>query len=145
MVKNNNNKVMNNIQYFISSAMGICFGIGLIPTFFDDVYKVIVALLIVQIIISIIRGRLLNIFLEIFLVGLAGLSLIPLLGYVARFLGIIFCILEMASFKNGFLYQQMDMRTFNSKSGFKSKKPKSKKPQVKKPKVKFEDANFKEK
>lgn len=144
MVKKNN-KIMDNVQYFISSAMGICFGIGLIPTFFDEVYRVIVVLLIVQILISIIRGRLLNIFLEIFLVGLAGLSLIPLLGYVARFLGIIFCILEMASFKNGLLYQQMDMKAFNSKSGFNSKSSKGKKSGIKKPKVKFEDADFKEK
>lgn len=139
-------KFMSNLQYFLASILAISFGIGILPFFYKKVVTVVAVCLGIQVLISVFRGRLLNVFLEIFLVGLAVISLIPIIGLVSSFFAMIICILEMAAFKNGVLYQQMDMRAFNSKSGFKSKSSKSKKkPGIKKPNVKFEDADFSEK
>ncbi len=136
-------KFLNNIQYFLSSIMAISFGIGLFPFMYKKVLPVIAVCLGVQVLISIFRGRLLNVFFEIFLVGLAAISIIPILGFFTRLIAVLFCILEMAAFKNGVLYQQMDMRAFKSKKG--SKKRSKKSAEIKKPKVKFEDADFSEK
>jgi len=148
MVNNFNNKnvqLLNNVQYFLSSVIAVCFGIGLIPTLYDNVVNVIMVALGFQIIISLFRGRLLNVFFEIFLIGLGALAYIPLLGYFFRFLGIIFSILEIASFKNTFLYKQMEIRTFrmNQKSRGSSSKSKSKVSGKATPK--FKDAEFTEK
>ena len=143
-------KLLNNIQYFLSSILAICFMIGIFPFLYSKVVLVVAMCLGVQVLISIMRGRLLNVFFEIFLVGLAGISLIPIIGLVTSFAAMIVCILEMAAFKNGVLYKQMDMRAFTSKSGFKNKSSSSsgsrKKPaQIKKPKVEFSEADFDEK
>jgi hypothetical protein len=146
MVKNKSGEYLNNLQYFLSSVMAFSFGIGLFPFMYKKVLPVIAVCLAIQVIVSVFRGRLLNVFLEIFLVGLAAISIIPVLGIITRFIGILFCILEMAAFKNGALYAQMDTRAFNSKSGFKSKNSSRKKSaEIKKSDVKFADADFEEK
>jgi hypothetical protein len=135
--------MLSNIQYLLSSVLAICFAIGIFPFLYKKVVSIVIVCLGVQVLISVIRGRLLNVFLEIFLVGLAAISLIPILGLVASFFAMIVCILEMAAFKNGVLYQQMDMRAFNSKK--KSKSSSKKSAGIKKPEPKFEDADFSEK
>jgi hypothetical protein len=146
MVKNTSGKYLNNLQYFLSSIMAFSFGIGLFPFMYQKILPVIAVCLTIQVIVSVFRGRLLNVFLEIFLVGLAVISLTPVLGIITRFIGVLFCILEMAAFKNGVLYSQMDARAFNSKSGSKSKNSSRKKSaEIKKPDVKFADADFEEK
>jgi hypothetical protein len=136
-------KLLNNIQYFLSSILAICFMIGIFPFLYKKVVGVVAVCLGIQVLISIFRGRLLNVFFEIFLVGLAAISLVPVLGLVTSFFAMFVCILEMAAFKNGVLYAQMDSRAFKSKKGSKSRAKKS--PEIKKPDVKFEDADFSEK
>jgi len=128
--------ILNQIQYAIASVIGVAFGIGLIPTLYDNVKQVIMVAITIQIFISFLRMRFLNVFLEIFLLGLGLLSLIPLLGYIFRFGGIFVAILEMVSFKNYILYRQMELRTL-------AKRPNKK--TGKKPKTNFKDAEFKEK
>jgi hypothetical protein len=146
MIKIISSNYLNNLQYFLSSIMAFSFGIGLFPFMYKKVLPVIAVCLTIQIIISVFRGRLLNVFLEIFLVGLAAISIIPVLGFITRLIGLVICILEMAAFKSGVLYAQMDTRAFNSKSGFKSKNSSRKKSaEIKKPDVKFSDADFEEK
>ena len=138
-------KLLNNIQHFLSSILAISFAIGIFPFLYKKVVIVVAVSLGIQVLISVFRGRLLNVFFEIFLVGLAALALIPIIGLVASFFAMIVCILEMAAFKNGVLYQQMDMRAFNSKGSKSNSSKKKKSAEIKKPKVKFEDADFKEK
>ena len=142
-MSNKNVNLLSNVQYFLSSILAICFAIGIFPFLYKKVVSIVAVCLAIQVIVSVIRGRLLNVFLEIFLVGLAALSLIPILGLVASFFAMVVCILEMAAFKNGVLYQQMDMRAFNSKNKTKTSKKKSS--GIKKPEPKFEDASFSEK
>lgn len=143
--------ILNNTQYFISSIIAVSFGIGLVPTLYDNVFPIIMISLTAQLIISLGRVRLLNVFLEIFLIGAAFLSQIMLLGYIFRFVGIIFSIIEMASFKNGILYKQMEVRTFRTSNKKRRKSPAGAAASINKsksnvkPKTKIKDAEFKEK
>lgn len=142
------NKLLNNVQYFLSAVIAVCFGIGLIPTLYDDVFKVVMVALSIQIVVSLLRVRLFNVLLEVFLVAFGFSSLIPVFGYVFRFLGIIFSVFEMASFKNFVLYRQMEMKTFHSNAGGKKAGGGGKKAGVKKGvsgRGKVMDAEFSEK
>ena len=136
--------LLNNVQYFLSSVVAVSFGIGLIPTLYDDVFKVIMFVLTVQIVISLFRLRLLNVFFEIFLIGTGVLAYVPLLGYFFRVIGIFVSILELASFKNSMLYKQMEIRTFRTGKKRRGKNAGAK-VSTKKTPVKFKDAEFSEK
>ena len=127
---------MDHIQYFIGLFISILFLVGFIPFSFDNLFKLIIGLIIIQVIISLLRLRIFNILLELILLGLAIFSLIPVLGYFFRFLGFIVGILEMTSFKNYKLYKKVEITRFYPKK-FKKKQIKNK--------VKFKDAEFKEK
>ncbi|MCA9495904.1 MAG: hypothetical protein KC589_03095 [Nanoarchaeota archaeon] len=104
------------IQYFISGIITICFVIGLIPGYYNKIATLLIAFIVVQILISILRLRLLNMILELFILLISIISLVPFLGWFFRFLGIITGILEMASFKNYKLYKQVEIKTFKRKN-----------------------------
>lgn len=136
------------VQYFISMLISISFLLGLIPFFYDNVFRLAITLIMVQIIISLFRLRIFNILIELFLLFLSVISLVPVFGYIFRFLGFLVGILEMTSFKNYKLYKKIEVRNFYP-SGFNSKNNSQKdtKSELKKSKnkVKFQDAKFKEK
>ena len=116
--------ILDRIQYFISITIPILFCFGLIPTYYDNVFNTLIILLSVQLIISLLRFRLLNLFIELILIGLSVISLIPLLGYIFRFLGIIFAILDMSSFKSAVIYTKFENMTFKTRNqNKKAKKP----------------------
>ena len=124
---------LDNVQYVIALAIAILFLLGLIPLTFDDIYPLLILLVIIQLAISLIRLRFLNVILEVFIIGVALLSLIPLLGFPFRIIGFLLGLLEVVSFKNNSLYVQAENRTFKKKK----KKVKAK--------PKFQEADFKEK
>ncbi len=130
--------IFDRIQYFISIAIPILFFLGLIPTYYNNVFNTIIILLSIQLIISLFRFRLLNLFIELILIGLSVISLIPLLGYIFRFLGIIFAILDMASFKSTIIYTKFENMTF------KTNKQKNQTKKSNKTKSKFESKNIKD-
>ena len=103
------------IQYFISGIITICFVIGLLPGYYPKVATILIAFIVVQALISILRLRLLNFILELFILLISIISLVPFLGWFFRVLGVITGILEMASYKNYKLYKQVEIKTFRSK------------------------------
>lgn len=121
------------IQYFLSAIITISFVIGLIPTYYLQVGPIILGSLVLQLLLSIARLRLLNVILELFIIILAIISFIPILGYIFRIIGIFAGLLEMASFKHYTVYKQIEIRTFNNRS--KNKKQK---------KIRTENKNIKE-
>lgn len=133
---------LNIVQYILAAFIGICFGIGFIPTFYGNVFPVIAVALVIQIIISIARLRFLNIILELILLGLSVISLIPILGYLFRFMGIIASIVELASFKNYQIYKHVEIITFGKNK--KKENKKGVKANYKRPEH-YEDAKFEEK
>lgn len=120
---------LDKLQYFLSIFIAILFGLGLVPFVYLGVFKFVMILILIQIIISAIRLRILNVIIELLLLGLGLFSLIPILGYLTRFFGILVSILEASSFKNSVIYQTIEINTINK---FKSKKNKSKKDKSKK-------------
>lgn len=128
--------LINMIQYVISLCCAILFGLGFIPYYYDDVAKYLIAALVVNFLISLIRFRILNVFIQIFLIGLSVLSFIPLAGYLFRILGLIFSIVDMSTFKNVEIYKKV--KVFTIKDTFDKKESKKKKDKV-------VDVDFKEK
>lgn len=134
---------LDKIQYFLSISIPILFTIGLIPTLFDNVFPTLVTIIIIQILISLLRFRLLNITIELILIGLSVLSLIPLLGYLFRFTGIILAILDLATFKSIVIYSKFENTAF--KNTKKNPKPKKEFKKSKFNNSNVKDADFKEK
>lgn len=110
---------LSSIQYFISIFIAILFGFGLIPFQYNNIFEGILILIVIQIFLSLIRLRLLNVFLELILLLLAVISFVPFLGYVFRFIGMLFTILDMSTFKSAKIYKKVKIMTFDN---FKSKK-----------------------
>lgn len=128
---------LNIFQYTLSVVILFLFLFGLVPFSYYLVFYFLSILIIVQLIISLLRFRLLNILIELLILGLAILSLIPLLGYGFRFLAIFFLIFEFFSFKNNSIYYQSNIRVGISN--------KSKKASKKKENKNVKDASFSEK
>ena len=113
------------VQYLIASFIGIGFLLwllpqswNLLPTNYPPIEKIIISGLVIQAIISILRFRVLGLFLELFLLLLTLLSLVPYAGYFFRFLGLIFILVELATFQSYQIYKHVDIKhTKTKKSG----------------------------
>ncbi len=135
--------VLDSAQYLIAIIIAICFGIGLIPFYYDEVFVVLISLIIVQIIISFVRLRLLNVIIEVFLLIISIIAIIPFIGYLFRIIGLLASLLEMLSFKNYIMYKNIEIRTF--KTDFSKKESKSNNKKIQKKSIKAQDAEFSEK
>lgn len=131
---------LNGFQYFLATFIAILFGISLWQPFFYKVVWGLVLLLLLQVVISLLRVRLLNIILEIFMLILILPSLIPFLGVFAILIGLLIGLLEMATFKHMVLYKKVEVKTIHDYFGKGKKDKKSSKK-----KTNFKDVNFKEK
>ncbi|NCC70790.1 hypothetical protein EOM09_04360 [bacterium] len=122
------------IQYVLSVFIVVAFILSLIPNFYDRIYIYLLILVLVQIILSVIRFKLLNVFFEIFLLALIIVGLIPYLGWLFRFLGVFISLIDMLLLKESKFYKMIEIRTIK---------------RIKKPKFNnssnVKDANFKEK
>jgi glucan phosphoethanolaminetransferase (alkaline phosphatase superfamily) len=129
---------------YIQNILGIIiaggFGLGLIPFWYIVTFPIIIVCLIIQIIISVLRFKLLNLILQIFVLVLALLSLIPFIGVVFRFLGLVITIIDISSSNSAHI---VSFNTSGAQSFKKKKQPKEKKKVVKK--KNFKDAEFSEK
>ena len=128
---------LNTIQYTIGLILSIGFAIGLVPFYYDNISTYIIALIIIQLLLSLVRLRFLNVFLEVVLLGLAVVSLIPLLGYLFRLIALIVSVLDSSSFKHTFIYKRMETVSNNKTFGGFKKKQRTD--------TNFQDADFKEK
>lgn len=142
----NENQFLDNIEYINSIIIAILFAIGLIPFTYSKVSSILITLILIQIIISAIRFRLLNVIIELALLILSIISFIPILGFITRFIGIIFAIIESASFKNKIIYEKIEINTINKfKTKQNKKNNKQNNKEKSKNKEKIYDAEFKEK
>lgn len=133
---------LNWVQYVLGISIAVLFGLGLIPFYYDDVSKLLFGFLIVQSLLSLVRFRFANVILEFLLIVVAVFSLIPFLGYLFRFIGVLLSILDLSMFKSTVIYKRVHL--FKEASLFKDMNLKKKKTD-KKPKKDFKDAEFKEK
>jgi len=138
------------LQYLFAIIITILFLFSLIPFFYGYISKILVIILFIQLILSILRLKLLNIFLELILLSFALISFINIIpivfifiGYILRFFGLLFGIIEMLSFKNSKVFKIIEIVTTNK---FRRKTVrKSKKSPEKVKTEKFQEAKFKEK
>lgn len=133
---------LSGIQYFLATFIAILFGISLWQPFFYKVVWGLSGLILIQILLSSLRLRLLNIILEIFLLVLILPSLIPFLGVFTILIGLLLGMLEMATFKHMTVYKMAEVKTFKKYFGQSSKKEKK---TSKKKSSKVFDADFVEK
>ena len=135
------------IQYILSTIVTLLFCIGLIPSLYIgyNLAKPIIIILIIQFLISIIRLRFSNVFIEVFLIILAFISVIPFFGYITRILGFIFSLLEIASFKYKKLYKRIQIKRFRRTPSQHRENTHKTKPRFKTSKSKIHNAKFKEK
>ena len=138
---------INIIQYILSTIVTILFCIGLIPSLYIEynLAKPIIIILLIQFIISLIRLRFSNAFIEIFLIIFALISVIPFFGYITRILGFIFSLFEIASFKNKKLYKKIYIRKFGRRPSQHTENNHRTKQRFNTSKAKIHNAKFKEK
>lgn len=133
--------ILDLIQRSIAFVIGALFLIGLIPFYFDDVYGSLILLLAIQFVISISRLNIINIILEVILIVFAFFSLIPILGYIFRFLGFVLSLIDYGFLNSNSMvkFYKFDFRNHPGEKTPNNKvKGKKKKPE-------FKDAEFKEK
>ncbi len=134
------------IQYIISIIISILFALGLIPFFYINLVTILIILIIIQLVLSATRFRIMNIILELILLILSIFSIIPIIGFLTRFFGMLIGIIDTSTFKNYAFYEKIEIITINkfkdSKFGSKSKFSKSRKGFNSN---NFRDAEFKEK
>lgn len=128
---------LDTFQYIISIVIAVTFAAGLIPGLYGEVFIFTIAAIVIQILFSLIRLRLLNVILELFLLLFAVIGFIPVLGWIFRLVGFFGAILDMATFKSSHIYKKVQVKTFKPR-------PSKKKP-AKKTVKKFKEAEFKEK
>ncbi len=133
---------LDTVQYIIGIAIAVLFGVGLIPGYFGYVFPILVFVIIVQAVISLVRLRILNLFIELFMLVFAIIGIIPYFGYLFRFIGVLAAIIDLTSFKNYQLYKHIEIRTFKGHPNKGSTHPKNEKKIRDKNVV---DAEFKEK
>lgn len=128
--------IIDRIQYMISAIIAITFALGLVPGIYAEVFIFTIGAIVIQIVISLTRLRILNVLLELFLLLFSIIAIVPFLGWLFRLIGMLGSILDMATFKNYSIYKKVEVNTFKSK-----KRPSKKK----KINNKFKDAQFEEK
>jgi hypothetical protein len=111
-------------QQLIAIAILISFFIGLIPFAYKEIFYLASGLIVVQLLISLFRLKLINFILESILLILSIFSLIPLLGYIFRGLGLLISILDLSILKNTLIYKKVEVftRDIKKKKFKKSKK-----------------------
>jgi len=137
------------VQYLIGSIIGIGFFLWLLPQSWNllpaslpSLERLIIGAIVIQAIISILRLRVLGLFLELFLLLLALLSQVAYVGYFFRFLGLIFVLAELASFQSYQIYKHVDVKHTKPKEEKTEKEEEKKSHSTKK---QIRDADFEEK
>lgn len=145
-MKKENKNIFDTIQYLISIAISILFVIGLISTKFQEYFQITIGLIILQILLSILRIRLINIIIQLPILIFALIGYIPYLGYFFRFLGFLVSLLDMSTFKSQTINNKVNIIYTNSRAKKSRENQKSKQKLYSK---NFEnnvkDAQFKEK
>lgn len=144
-------KFLDIIQYLIASFIGIGFLLWLlpqswnfIPASYPSIQKLVIGAIVLQAVLSILRLRVLGVFLELFLLLLALLSLIPYAGYFFRFLGIVFVLVELATFQSYEIYKHVDVKHTKPSKEEKSQEDKEEK-KKESTRKQIKDADFEEK
>lgn len=145
-MKKENKNIFDIIQYLISIAISILFIIGLISTKFQEYFQITIGLIILQILLSSLRIRLINIIIELSILIFALIGYIPYLGYFFRFLGFLVSLLDISIFKSQTIDNKIKIIYRNIKSkNYKENKNLKQKFYSKKFENNIKDAQFKEK
>lgn len=148
------NKI-NLLQYIIGIIIFVIFLVSLIPGVYVQYYQILLLLILVQMLISISNGKIINFFFEIILLIFSLIIAIPILFSSIKSLAVILAILvyvfkivalpiawlDFSIFKGSTLYQNFKYVNKFETIGNNSKK--EKKSTKKKPE--FQDAEFEEK
>lgn len=111
---NMNLKTLNIFQYCINIILLVLFFAGLIPYYYDNISKYIFLFLGIQIFISLLRLRFINVILELIILGLSVLSIIPFAGYVFRIVAILILFGDIATFKLIGIYKKVNVVNINT-------------------------------
>ena len=130
---------LDNIQYIVGIILTIGLGVSLIPGYYNKMSEIIITALVVQVIISGLRAKIINVFLELVILLLSLIGFIPFLGWFFRLVAFFISLLDMAALKNNIVSKQIEIRAF--KPNFRNKKKSAKKQE----KETVVDAEFKEK
>lgn len=118
------------IQYLLTFLVLFLFGIGLMPGYYGDIYYIIATLLLFQILVSIVRFRVLNVVFQVVIFILAFIALVPVLGWFIRLLCFMLVLLDFGFLKFYNIEKHIVIKKYNNEK----QKPKDAK-----------DAQFKEK
>jgi hypothetical protein len=137
--------LLSKLQFVLAFTITVLYGLSLWQPNFYEYVMYLAFIIVIQLLISIGRLRIANIFIELILLVLLLPSLIPILGVVVILFGFLISLIEIATFKHNTLYKTVEFRTFNNFKDNKSSKNSSKTSKLKKKTVNFKDADFKEK
>ncbi|MDA3854753.1 MAG: hypothetical protein PF569_00740 [Candidatus Woesearchaeota archaeon] len=154
MIKNTNTtqtSILGTIQHILGMLIGGFLLLSLIPTVYQDIYQATIGLILIQIILSLIRLRIINLVLEIIILILALISIIPILisvkiiaiplailVYLLRIIALIIALIDSSSQNSPVVFAKMNLNNMRQK---KEKPQKSKKLKD----LNIQDAEFKEK
>lgn len=126
---------LNTLQYIFSVVIAIIFGIGVFSTKYQELFPVILTFALIQLLITMLRFRILNLVIELFVLIFIILAWVPIIGWPFRLIGLIVVLIEMSVFKNITIQKKIQTIYFNNSKSKKKKKTKTT----------FTDAEFKEK
>lgn len=131
--------ILNILQYLISILIMLSFIISLIPYAYKNIFVITIGLIALQLLISLARLKLINFLIETIILALSLLALIPILGYLFKFIAIPITILDISALKNTIIYKKVEIFSDN----INPKKPKTKTKKFNSEEI--HDAQFKEK
>jgi hypothetical protein len=144
--------LLNSIQNILSLIIIFLILIGLIPFLYNDIYQNVILLLTIQILISLLRVRLINIFFEIIIIIFLSIAALPLfisikiiaiplaiVLYIFKIFALIIAMLDLSAQRGTYVYKNINIKKQENKQ----------KPKIKKAKKyssnNIKDAQFKEK
>ncbi len=105
------------IQQILGVIIGVLFFLGLIPFAYMEVGVSLLIIITIQAIISLFRAQFGMFLFELFLLFLAIISFIPLLGYVFRFLGLLLSFLEVGLHRDSKIIKSVNVVSYNRRKG----------------------------
>ncbi len=129
--------ILNSIQNLLSIVITFLILIGLIPFLYNDIYQSVVLLLTIQLLISLLRFRLINLFFEIMIIIFLSVAALPLfisikiiaiplaiLLYIFKIFALIIALLDMSAQKGTYVYKNINIKKQENKQNPKINKAK---------------------
>lgn len=114
------------IQQILGVIIGVLFFLGLIPFAYMEVGVSLLIIITIQAIISLFRAQFGMFLFELFLLFLAILSFIPILGYLFRILGFFLSFLEVGLHRDSKIIKSVNVVSYNRRKHARSRDSSSK-------------------